>query len=448
MRSAVDNVARGLGAGANPPGPPGPAGSMGLSAYQVAVANGFVGTESAWLASLVGPAGPGVSDGDKGDIVLTSGGTVWMLDSSVVTAFARTFLDDTSAGAVRTTLGVAIGSDVQAYGAGLTPLGSLVSAADRLPYYTGSGTAALATFTAFGRSLVDDADAAAARTTLGVVIGTNVQAYDPELAAIAGLVSAADSLPYFTGSGTAAVTTLTTFARTLLDDSDLATFRATTSSTPGVDVQVYDPDLSAIAGQVYSANDMVYWTGPGAVARTTLSAFSRTLLDDATAADARATLGISAGGVTLVLSADFTDSSTAVLKTVTDATNGNWTVPLTAGKTYLVVVDGRYQSSNTANGARIGYSKSGGLVGEISGTCRFFTTTAGAVTDAMLNDTTTASNGPNSVGVVATTYPVNMRLVIKCTTSGNLNIQWAAEVNSATSTLMQGSILQVSEFNS
>ena len=30
----------------------------GLSAYEVAVANGFVGDETAWLASLVGDTGP------------------------------------------------------------------------------------------------------------------------------------------------------------------------------------------------------------------------------------------------------------------------------------------------------------------------------------------------------------------------------------------------------
>lgn len=49
---------RALAATATPPsGPPGP------SAYDVAVANGFVGTQAAWLASLQGPPGADGADG-------------------------------------------------------------------------------------------------------------------------------------------------------------------------------------------------------------------------------------------------------------------------------------------------------------------------------------------------------------------------------------------------
>jgi hypothetical protein len=40
------------------PGADGVDGTDGLSAYEVAVANGFIGTEAAWLESLVGPQGP------------------------------------------------------------------------------------------------------------------------------------------------------------------------------------------------------------------------------------------------------------------------------------------------------------------------------------------------------------------------------------------------------
>lgn len=45
------------------PGADGAPGAAGLSAYEVALTNGFVGTEAEWLASLVGPEGPAGSGG-------------------------------------------------------------------------------------------------------------------------------------------------------------------------------------------------------------------------------------------------------------------------------------------------------------------------------------------------------------------------------------------------
>lgn len=57
------------------PGPAGETGPAGPSAYDVAVANGFVGTEAQWLATLEGPQGvPGLSGGM--DTGITSGGDI------------------------------------------------------------------------------------------------------------------------------------------------------------------------------------------------------------------------------------------------------------------------------------------------------------------------------------------------------------------------------------
>lgn len=60
-------------------------------------------------------------------------------------------------------------------------IAGLVMAADQMLYSTAADTFAATSLTAFGRSLIDDATAVNARSTLGLVIGTNVQAWSADL---------------------------------------------------------------------------------------------------------------------------------------------------------------------------------------------------------------------------------------------------------------------------
>ena len=148
-----------------------------------------------------------------------------------------------SASAYRTLLGLAIGTDVQAYDASLLSLAALATAADKFPYTTAADTYAEATLTAAGRALLDDAAASNQRTTLGLVIGTDVQAYDASLLSLATLATAADKIAYTTGVDTWAETAITAAGRAILDDASAAAQATTlglgTGDTPSfTDVKV------------------------------------------------------------------------------------------------------------------------------------------------------------------------------------------------------------------
>jgi len=81
---------------------------------------------------------------------------------------------------------------------------------------------AISDSTATGRALIQAASASAARSAIGSVIGTDTEAYDADLAAIAALTSAADQVPYSTAANTWAMATFTSAGRTWLAASSAA----------------------------------------------------------------------------------------------------------------------------------------------------------------------------------------------------------------------------------
>lgn len=175
-----------------------------------------------------------------------------------------------SAADARTNLGLAIGTNVQAYDADLAAIAGLTSAADRLPYYTGAGTAALATFTAAGRALVDDADATAQRATLGLVIGTNVQAYDAALASLAGLSLAQGDILYATAADTLARLPKGTAAQVLaINAGATAPEWVTLSSSAPSTSEVLAATAGAALGDVGSYALMTFSSNTTAIEGTT-----------------------------------------------------------------------------------------------------------------------------------------------------------------------------------
>jgi hypothetical protein len=264
--------------------------TSGYSGFSITDGSNTQSVESAGTVTFTGGDGIGavVSATDtltisadlkaNGGVVIESSELAVDLGASSITgtlAVSDGGTGSTTASDARTALGLAIGTNVQAHNDILDDLAGLTQAANKLPYFNAATTAATTDLTSFGRSLIDDADASAARTTLGVdaagtdnstdvtlvttshdylsisgqaitlgaidlaadvtgdlpvteggtgasnasdartnlglAIGTDVQAYNDILADLAGLTQAANKLPYFDASTTAATTDLSSF---------------------------------------------------------------------------------------------------------------------------------------------------------------------------------------------------------------------------------------------
>jgi hypothetical protein len=115
--------------------------------------------------STINFSGATVSNGGTFTTVTISGGTITGITDL---AIADGGTGASTASVARTNLGVAIGTNVQAYDAGLQSISGLTTTADQMIYTTSSDTYATTSLTSAGRALLDDASASAQRTTLGL----------------------------------------------------------------------------------------------------------------------------------------------------------------------------------------------------------------------------------------------------------------------------------------
>ncbi len=203
-----------------------------------------------------------------------------------------------SASAARTNLGLVIGTDVQGFNTALASIAGLTTTANQLIYTTGANTYATSGLTTAGRALLDDADAAAQRTTLG--LGTIATQSAGAVAITGGTLSGITSLT----STTSSLGTVTVIGGTITGITDLAVADGGTGASNaadartnlgvviGTNVQAYDAGLQSLADLTTAANQTLYSTGADTYATTSLTSFGRSLIDDADAPAARTTLGL------------------------------------------------------------------------------------------------------------------------------------------------------------
>nr|BAR24899.1 phage-related tail fiber protein [uncultured Mediterranean phage uvMED]BAR24956.1 phage-related tail fiber protein [uncultured Mediterranean phage uvMED]BAR39205.1 phage-related tail fiber protein [uncultured Mediterranean phage uvMED]BAR39259.1 phage-related tail fiber protein [uncultured Mediterranean phage uvMED] len=196
----------------------------------------------------------------------------------------------TAAGA-RVNLGVELGVDVQSFDAGLQSISSLTTAANQSIYLTGSDTYAAYSLTAAGRALLDDADAAAQRTTLG--LGALATLSTVNASTITNGSVGTDELA--NSSVTIGKLSLVAqdLAGSLIANGGITATQLASDSV--VTAKIINDAVTYAKIQDVTATDRLLGrstAGAGVVEEIACTAAGRALIDDANAAAQRTTLGL------------------------------------------------------------------------------------------------------------------------------------------------------------
>lgn len=123
-------------------------------------------------------------------------------------------------------------------------------------------------------------------------VNPSAASLDPPLQSITNLTTSGNEILYTTSADTYATSSITALSRSLLAESTALNWRSILGLTIGSDVQAYDNSLNSLSNLVTTSNQMLYTTGSEAFATTSLTPFARTLLDDTDAATMRNTLSV------------------------------------------------------------------------------------------------------------------------------------------------------------
>ncbi len=223
----------------------------------------------------------------------------------------------TAAGA-RTNLGLAIGTNIQAFDQGLQSISALTTAANQSIYLTGADTYSVYTLTAAGRDLLSDANAAAQRTTLGLgTLATQSGTFAGTHSGASSGTNTGDQTITLTGAvtGTGTGSFATTLAAGIVGTSNIAS-----------DAVTYDKLQDTTTTDVILGRSTL---GGGTVEQIACTSAGRALLDDANVAAQRTTLGL---GDLAVATGTWTNGS-SFAGTSSGTNTGDQTITLTGAVT-------------------------------------------------------------------------------------------------------------------